>query len=101
MSLPDSEPRPKRKILITGAAGRVGQVLARAWADVYELILVDVIQPPHTPHAGFVQGSAADIDLLHSLCRGVDTVIPLAISGNFNDDWDTVAPVNLTGTTSP
>ena len=95
MSQFEAVPRKKRKILITGAAGRVGQVLAQAWADVYDLILVDVAPPPR---AGFIQASAVDIDLLRSLCRGVDTVIPLAISGNLHDDWDTVAPVNLTGT---
>jgi nucleoside-diphosphate-sugar epimerase len=86
----------KRKILITGASGRVGQVLARAWAEVYHLTLVDTRPFPGTAPARFVQADAFDPVNLREFCQEVDTVVPLAISGNLGDGWDILALGNLT-----
>lgn len=86
-----------RKILITGSSGRVGQVLAHAWAEVYDLTLVDLRPFPGIASARFIEADTFAPDTLRALCQDVDTVIPLAISGNMRDDWDTIAPGNLTG----
>ncbi|CAK0737885.1 NAD(P)-dependent oxidoreductase [Gammaproteobacteria bacterium] len=87
----------KRRILITGAAGRIGQILARAWANVYDLVLVDV-RPAQNASVPILQIDAAESDVMRNLCQDVDTVIPLAISGNMHDNWNALIPVNLTAT---
>jgi uronate dehydrogenase len=85
------------RILITGASGRVGRVLARAWSDVYELTLVDTHPFPDDIPVQFILADAFSVANLRNLCENQDTVIPLAISGNMHDDWDALAPGNLDG----
>lgn len=93
-----TNPSHKRRILITGAAGRVGQALARAWANTYDLVLVDIRPVRRVAKIPLVVADATDIAVMRALCKGVDTVIPLAISGNIHDNWDTLVPVNLAAT---
>ena len=38
----------KRKILVTGAAGRIGSFLTNQWKDQYDLRLSDLQQPKET-----------------------------------------------------
>ena len=40
-SLLDSIEEEPRTVLITGACGNIGRKLRRAWADVYDLVLID------------------------------------------------------------
>jgi nucleoside-diphosphate-sugar epimerase len=87
-----------RKVLITGAAGRVGQALSVALAATYDLTLLDIRPFPNPrPPAPFIQADSFDIEVMRQALQGVDTVLPLAISGNMHSSWDTLAYGNLTG----
>ena len=67
----------RRSILITGASGRVGRILTEAWAQRFDLTLVDLRRRRFTRHR-VIQGNASDRSLMSQLCHGVDTVVHLA-----------------------
>lgn len=68
----------QRRLLITGASGRIGRMLVSAWHDRYDLRLTDVRPWPGRATLPFVQGDAASLAFMLPLCNGVDTVIHLA-----------------------
>lgn len=77
------------RVLITGAAGRIGRML-RERLTGYELRLLDV-EP-----AG-IQASVTDLDAMVEACTGVDAVVHLGgISGE--DSWERIRDVNIEGT---
>ena len=48
MSAESEEGDSKPTVLITGASGKIGQALAAAWADLYDLILLDANPLPNS-----------------------------------------------------
>jgi len=68
----DDEPRT---VLITGACGNLGRKLRAAWADVYDLILLDAA--PDDDEVFKVDLSVFDEDWITHF-HGVDTVVHLA-----------------------
>ena len=66
------------KILITGAAGRVGTELCKELATSHQLRLLDV-HPAKDPAGEFIQGSVADWDTVKRAVEGMDAVAHLAI----------------------
>lgn len=68
----------KRKILLTGAAGRIGTAYRKHASNVYEFRLLDV-RP--VEDAGPFESHVVDIadpDATRAACEGIDTVIHLA-----------------------
>jgi uronate dehydrogenase len=86
-----------RKVLITGAAGRLGSRLTRALAGRYDLVLSDVREPADTGGAPFVRADLTDLDAMRALCRGVDTVVHLGADPSMNAVWESLLPNNLVG----
>lgn len=86
------------RILITGAAGRVGRVLSPAMVGEYSLTLLDIVPILPLPGAQVIQANLDDETLLKDLCETHDMVIHLAISGNMLDDMDAQVGVNLHAT---
>lgn len=87
-----------QRILITGAAGRVGALLRqRLAADGRVLRLLDL--RPLTAGDGeeVVTGSVADPDLMLAACSGVDAVVHLAGYAG-EADWAEILAVNIDGT---
>ena len=37
-----------RKVLLTGAAGKVGSFFVNAYVDAYEFVLTDIVEPAET-----------------------------------------------------
>ncbi len=74
----DSEPRT---VLITGACGNIGRKLRAAWADVYDLILLDANPAPDDPDVFKADLSIFDEDWITHF-HGVDTVVHLAANSN-------------------
>ena len=68
-----------RKVLLTGAAGRVGSILRAHWGDRYGLRLADA-RPIEdlASHESFVQFDIAELDAFRAGCEGIDTVVHLA-----------------------
>jgi uronate dehydrogenase len=86
----------KRRVLITGAAGRIGTAFRKYYGDGYDLRLVDrlpVADPE--PHESW---SADLVDLAEAVraCEGIDTVIHLAADPSPRATfYDTLLPLNI------
>lgn len=80
----------KRRVLMTGAGGLVGQVLRRELEDVYDLRLVDARWPRRgVRRADMTRERDAD-----RVMRGVDVVIDLA-SAPWQRPWEAVLNNNI------
>lgn len=81
--MPDDPSHPaQRRVLVTGAAGRIGSAFWRSAADRYRLRLTDrSLDGLREGLSGDHEAVAADIvdpEACRALCRGVDTVVHLA-----------------------
>src|SRR5262245_52591327 len=88
----------KRKVLITGAAGRIGSFITAQWVDRYDLILTDVRAPKETFGFPFNQLNLSDFDGVRPLLNGVDTVVHLGADPSMDAPWDSLLPNNLIST---
>ena len=87
----ESEPR---SVLITGACGNLGRKLRSAWAEVYDLVLVDKEVSEDDPDVIAADLSVVDEDWMTHF-HGVDTVVHLAANGNEFAPWDELVGPNL------
>ncbi|WP_181781687.1 NAD-dependent epimerase/dehydratase family protein [Pseudonocardia pini] len=79
------------RVLITGAAGRIGRML-RERLSGYELRLLDV-----EPVPGGIAASVTDLEAMVEACAGVDAVVHLGgISGEAS--WERIRDTNIEGT---
>ncbi len=85
----------KRKVLITGAAGRIGSFVTQQWVDRYDLVLTDVRQPAQTHGFPFAQVDLADFDAVRRLCEGIDTVVHLGADPRMEAPWESLLPNNV------
>ncbi len=88
----------KRKVLITGAGGRIGSFITAQWKDRYDLVLTDVKAPKETYGFPFTQVNLADFDGVRPLLNGVDTVVHLGADPSMEAPWDSLLPNNLIST---
>jgi len=88
----------KRKVLITGAAGRIGSFITAQWVDRYDLVLTDVRQPKETFGFPFHQANLADFNAVRPLLNGIDTVVHLGANPSMEAKWDSLLPDNLIST---
>jgi len=83
-----------RVVLITGASGNIGRKLRAAWADAYDLVLIDNHADPDD-RAVFV----ADLSVLDegwlTHFHGVDTVVHLAANPDDSASWEDLEKPNL------
>jgi nucleoside-diphosphate-sugar epimerase len=87
----------KRRVLVTGAAGRIGQWVAARLADRYELMLTDLRPLPQSSALPFALADIAELEDLHPLCQNVDTVLHLA-TANMRAPWEALLPTDIIGT---
>jgi nucleoside-diphosphate-sugar epimerase len=78
-----------RKVLLTGAAGRIGTAFRQFAADRYVFRLVDrladtIIEPG--PHE-VIAGNLAELATCQNVCAGMDTVIHLAADASTTADF--------------
>jgi NAD+ dependent glucose-6-phosphate dehydrogenase len=88
----------RRRVLITGAAGRIGTSLRHSWQGQYALRLLDrkPIQDP-----GEAEALTLDIGNLEALLpamEGVDAVVHLAGDPSPRASWESVHQANIVGT---
>ena len=88
----------KRKVLITGAAGRIGSFLTTQWVDKYDLVLTDVREPQNAHGFPFTQVNLSDFDAVRPLLNGVDTVVHLGADPSMEAPWESLLPNNLIAT---
>jgi nucleoside-diphosphate-sugar epimerase len=90
----------KRKILLTGAAGRIGSFCTQRWVanDSYELVLTDVRAVNESYGCPFHLVNLSDFDAVLSLCEGIDTVVHLGADPSMQATWESLLPNNLIAT---
>jgi nucleoside-diphosphate-sugar epimerase len=80
-------------VLVTGAAGMIGQLLSRRLADSYAIRGIDI-----RPAEGVATASVADYDALLPHLAGVDVVVHLAAVTSPDSPWEEVLEHNIIGT---
>jgi uronate dehydrogenase len=85
----------EQKILITGAAGRIGQKLLGHWHDRYDFVLTDKRTPNETHGFSFTEANLSDMETIRPLFAGVHTVIHLANDANPKASWESLLPNNM------
>ncbi len=85
-----------RRVLITGASGRIGTAFRRAYGDRYAFRLVDrVAVPDPDGHEAYVD-DLVDLDAARRACEGIDAVIHLAADPSPRATfYDTLLPLNV------
>ena len=91
-----------RKVLVTGAAGRIGSYFAEHSHDRYDLRLHDLPDAEGLDRlrsfGEVVTGELGDLDFLKRACEGMDTVVHLAANPSPHATWDSILHDNITGT---
>ena len=87
-----------RKVLLTGAAGRIGRFFHNAYTDVYDFSLTDIVEPAETKGAPFAQVDLSDFDAVRPLCDGIDTVVHLGADPSMDAPWESLLPNNVVAT---
>jgi nucleoside-diphosphate-sugar epimerase len=90
---------PHKRLMITGAAGRIGTALRPLLRPTYDLRLVD-IRPPAEPGDDFVQADTSDLAAMQAACAGVDAVLHLAGNPSPSATWDELRQPNIEATYS-
>lgn len=89
----------KRKVLITGAGGRIGSHLAATLNETYDLrLLYNKTQPETPPVDDWFVADIADFDAVRPALDGVDAVVHLAAQGSPYGLWPEVMEKNISGT---
>ena len=87
----------KRRILITGAAGRIGSLAVMHLAKQFDLILTDCRPLPKDRGIPFILCNLTDIETLRICCNGVDIVLHLGAVSDPAATWDDLLPANIIG----
>jgi NAD(P)-dependent dehydrogenase (short-subunit alcohol dehydrogenase family) len=90
-----------RRVLVTGAAGRIGSYFAAHAPDTYRLRLMvqDAAQGAAIEeHGEVVVADLGDLERLKDLCQGIDTVVHLAGDPSPAATWHSLLPTNIIGT---
>ncbi len=91
----------RRRVLVTGAAGRIGSYVARHAPERYDLRLLvrEGDDPePIRPFGEVVAGDLGDLSRMKEVCQGMDTVLHLAGDPNPNATWGSLLDTNIVGT---
>lgn len=91
----------KKKVLITGAAGRIGRVLRAGLGGRYALRLTD--RKPMEPLAADEEAEIAelnDLEAMERVCAGVHAVVHLGGNPSTSTPWEEVLEANIKGTYS-
>jgi uronate dehydrogenase len=87
-----------KRVLLTGAAGGVGQRLRTLLKPVYpELRLSDIRTPPDlAPDDRFVAADLADLEQVEAMVDGMESIIHLG-GHSVEGPWDTILQANIVG----
>ena len=84
-----------KRILITGAAGKVAGLLIPHLQTEYELLFTDT-REPKTALTPFNKALLEDYEALLELCQGIDTVLHLGVL-DYDIDWQLQVAPNIIG----
>lgn len=99
---PLSAESTSRRVLVTGAAGRIGSYFAEHSHDRYELRLTDLSFAERHAELGaygeLLEGELHDLAFLKHACSGIDTVLHLAGNPDATATWHELLETNIVGT---
>ena len=87
-----------RKVLLTGAAGKIGSFFYKAYADAYRFLLTDIVEQADTSDVPFVQADLSDFTAVRALCDSIDTVVHLGADPSMDATWESLLPNNVIAT---
>src|SRR5947209_3594313 len=88
-----------RRVLVTGAAGRIGSDFRRLYGDRYRLRLLDRRHIPVPAGHETLDGDLADLEMARRACAGMNTVLHLAADPNPSADfYQTLLSANIQAT---
>lgn len=89
-----------RRVLVTGAAGRIGSAFVAEYPDRYQWRLADRVETQvDLPNAEVRVFDVADLNSCHALCQGIDTVVHLAADPSPEADfYGSLLDNNIKGT---
>ncbi|MDB5325106.1 MAG: NAD-dependent epimerase/dehydratase [Phycisphaerales bacterium] len=95
-------PADAKRVLVTGAAGRIGQAFAEYAASRYRLRLMTLPADPNAhlvrPYGECVEADISDRDSLAGAFKDIDACLHLAGDPGPNSTWDSLLANNITGT---
>src|SRR4051794_21609342 len=83
-----------RRVLVTGAAGTIGQAVRKHLAEHYELHCLTHRPTEFPSHVADI----ADLEAIQPAFAGMDAVVHLAAAVSVTSPWVDVLPANLIGT---
>ena len=84
-----------KKVLVTGAAGRIGGIVLRTLGSRYELSALDRSEVEGVPS---LAADLADLDAISPAFEGQDAVVHLGAEPSGGAPWESVLPNNIVGT---
>ncbi len=87
-----------QKVLITGAAGRIGRTLRAGLNDRCQLRLMDRVPIGDAEVDDVHVGDVADVEWMTQVCQGMDAVVHLAGDPSTGAPWESILDVNIKGT---
>lgn len=98
----DNSQGSRRRVLVTGSAGRIGSYFARHNHDRYTLRLMARGDEPNIdslhPLGEVVCGELADLDALKRFAEGIDTIVHMAGNAGGSAPWQDLLDANIIGT---
>lgn len=95
-SMPDETTVPvPRRVVVTGAAGRIGRTVSSALADRWELVRTD--RPDAAGADGVLALDVTDLDACRAAFAGADAVVHLAADPSPDATFDDLLAPNLVG----
>lgn len=86
----------KRKILITGSSGRLGNYLAKGLFNRYQVFLTDKIESKNNTYDyPFTKLDLSESDNIVHLFENIDTVLHFAATPNPFSHWNELLPSNI------
>ena len=93
--------RQRRRVLVTGAAGRIGSYFAEHGHHKYDLRLTDLAFGVRRETLGrygeLLEGELHDLDFLKRACHGVDTLVHMAGNPSPTAVWSDLLATNIVG----
>ena len=93
----DASARPR--VLITGAAGRIGSDLAQRLRDDYDLrLLYHHTVPSDPPVTDWLQADTSSVEALLPVVQDIDAIVHMAADPSTRGPWESVLPNNIIAT---
>ncbi len=88
----------RKRVLITGAAGRIGKACARDLRERYDLRLMYHRTPLEEDFGQeVVQGAANDLERMEEIVDGMDAIVHMAGNPRVGASWDSILESNIVG----